>query len=54
MLSKVDPTVWPKVSEPTNPVKVNVVVAVVPPSYVLFDADAVALVLSVIFAVVDD
>ena len=55
LLSKVDPTVWPKVSEPTNPVKVNVVVAVVPPSYVLFDAEAVAVnTFAVIFAVVDD
>ena len=42
MLSKVDPTVCPKVSVPTKPVKVSVVEAVVPPSYVLFDADAVA------------
>ena len=42
LLSKVDPTVCPKVSEPTNPVKVKVVEAVVPPSYVLFDAEAVA------------
>ena len=42
LLSKVDPTVWPNVSEPTKPVKVNVVEAVVPPSYVLLDAEAVA------------
>ena len=55
LLSKVDPTVWPNVSEPTNPVKVKVVEAVVPPSYVLFDAEAVAVNAFVdISAVVDD
>ena len=42
LLSKVDPTVCPNVSEPINPVKVKVVEAVVAPSYVLFDAEAVA------------
>ena len=42
LLLKVEPTVWPKVSEPTSPVKVKVVVAVVVPSYVLLAAEAVA------------
>ena len=42
LLLKVDPTVCPKVSEPTSPVKVKVVVAVVVPSYVLLTAEAVA------------
>ena len=42
LLSKVDPTVCPKVSEPISPVKVKVVVAVVVPSYVLLTAEAVA------------
>ena len=42
LLSKVEPTVCPKVSEPTSPVKVKVVVAVVVPSYVLLTAEAVA------------
>ena len=42
LLLKVDPTVCPKVSEPTSPVKVKVVVAVVVPSYTLFAAEAVA------------
>ena len=42
LLSKVDPTVCPKVSDPTNPLKVKVVVAVVVPSYVLLAVDAVA------------
>ena len=32
LLLNVEPTVWPKVSDPTSPVKVNVVVAVVVPS----------------------
>ena len=41
-MSKVDATVCPKVSEPTSPVKVKVVVAVVVPSYTLFEAEAVA------------
>ena len=55
LLSKVDPTVCPKVSVPTNPVKVSVVEAVVPPSYVLLDAEAVAVNAFVdISAVVDD
>ena len=42
MLLKVDPTVCPKVSEPTSPVKVKVAVAVVFPSYTLLAAEAVA------------
>ena len=42
LLSKVDPTVCPKVSEPTKPVKVKVVVAVVVPSYTLLAVEAVA------------
>ena len=53
LLLKVEPTVWPKVSEPTSPVKVKVVVAVVVPSYVLLAAEAVAVkVLVVTLAVV--
>ena len=44
-----------KVSDPINPDKIRVVEAVVPPSYVLFDADAVAVNAFVdISAVVDD
>ena len=35
LLLKVDPTVWPNVSDPTSPEKVKVVVAVVVPSYTL-------------------
>ena len=42
LLLKVEPTVCPKVSEPTSPVKVKVVVAVVVPSYTLLAAEAVA------------
>ena len=42
LLLKVDPTVCPKVSEPTSPVKVKVVVAVVVPSYTLLAVEAVA------------
>ena len=42
LLSKVDPTVCPKVSDPIKPVKVKVVVAVLLPSYVLLAVDAVA------------
>ena len=42
LLLKVDPTVWPKVSDPTSPVKVKVVVAVVVPSYTLLAVEAVA------------
>ena len=42
LLLKVEPTVCPKVSDPTNPLKVKVVVAVVVPSYVLLAVDAVA------------
>ena len=37
LLLKVDPTVCPKVSVPIKPEKVKVVVAVVVPSYTLFD-----------------
>ena len=55
LLSKVDPTIWPKVSEPTKPIKVNVVEAVIPPSYALFAVDAVAVNAFLdISAVVDD
>ena len=55
LLSKVDPTVCPKVSEPTSPVKVKVVVAVVAPSYVLLAAEAVAVkVFATIFPVALD
>ena len=42
LLLKVDPTVCPKVSVPTSPVKVKVVVAVVVPSYTLLAVEAVA------------
>ena len=42
LLLKVEPTVCPKVSEPTSPVKVKVVVAVVVPSYTLLAVEAVA------------
>ena len=42
LLLKGEPTVCPKVSDPTSPVKVKVVVAVVVPSYVLLTAEAVA------------
>ena len=42
LLSNVDPTVCPKVSVPIKPEKVQVVVAVVVPSYTLLAADAVA------------
>ena len=53
LLLKVEPTVCPKVSDPTSPVKVKVVVAVVVPSYVLLAAEAVAVkVLVVTLAVV--
>ena len=53
LLLKVEPTVCPKVSDPTSPVKVKVVVAVVVPSYVLLTAEAVAVkVLVVTLAVV--
>ena len=39
---KEDEVVLAKVSDPINPDKVRVVEAVVPPSYTLLDADAVA------------
>ena len=42
LLSKVDPTVCPKVSVPIKPEKVNVVVAVFDASYTLLAAEAVA------------
>ena len=49
----VEPTVCPKVSEPTSPVKVKVVVAVVVPSYTLLAAEAVAVkVFATIFHIV--
>ena len=55
LLSKVEPTVWPRVSEPTNPVKVNVVAAVVDRLYVLLAVDAVAVnTFAAISDVVDD
>ena len=55
LLLNVDPTVCPNVSVPTKPVKVKVVEAVVAPSYVLFDVEAVAVNAFVdISAVVDD
>ena len=55
LLLNVDPTVWPKVSEPTKPEKVKVVVAVVVPSYTLFAAEAVAVkVFATIFPVAVD
>ena len=53
LLLKVDPTVCPKVSDPTSPEKVKVVVAVVVPSYTLLAVEAVAVkVLATIFPVV--
>ena len=55
LLLKVDPTVCPKVSEPTKPEKVKVVVAVVFPSYTLLAAEAVAVkVFATIFPVALD
>ena len=55
LLLKVEATVCPKVSEPTSPVKVKVVVAVVVPSYTLLAAEAVAVkVLATIFPVALD
>ena len=55
LLSKVDPTVCPNVSDPTNPLKVKVVVAVLLPSYVLLAAEAVAVkVFATIFPVAVD
>ena len=42
LLLKVDPTVCPKVSVPTKPEKVKVVVAVFDASYTLLAAEAVA------------
>ena len=50
---KVDPTGWPKVSDPIKPEKVKVVVAVVVPSYTLLAVEAVAVkVFATIFQVV--
>ena len=55
LLLNVEPTVWPKVSDPTSPVKVNVVVAVLDASYTLFEAEAVAVkVFATIFPVAVD
>ena len=55
LLLKEDEVELVKVSDPINPDKIRVVVAVVPPSYVLFDAEAVAVNAFVdISAVVDD
>ena len=55
LLLNVDEFVLVKVSVPANPDSVRVADAVVSPSYVLFDADAVAVKpLGTIFAVVDD
>ena len=55
LLLKEDEVELVKVSEPINPDKIRVVVAVVPPSYVLSEADAVAVnALADISAVVDD
>ena len=55
LLLKEDEVELVKVSDPINPDKIRVVVAVVPPSYVLLDADAVAVNAFVdISAVVDD
>ena len=55
LLLNVDATVCPNVSEPINPEKVKVVEAVVAPSYVLLDADAVAVnTFGTMFPVVDD
>ena len=42
LLSNVDPTVWPKVSVPIKPEKVNDVVAVFDASYTLLAVEAVA------------
>ena len=55
LLLKEDEVELVKVSEPINPDKIRVVVAAVPPSYVLSEADAVAVkALADISAVVDD
>ncbi len=55
LLLKEDEVELVKVSEPINPDKIRVVVATVPPSYVLSEADAVAVnALADISAVVDD
>ena len=55
LLLKVDPTVCPKVSVPTKPEKVKVVVAVVVLSYTLLAAEAVAVkVFATIFPVALD
>ena len=55
LLLKEDEVELVKVSDPINPDKIRVVEAVVPPSYVLFDAEAVAVNAFVdISAVVDD
>ena len=55
LLLKEDEVELVKVSDPINPDKIRIVEAVVPPSYVLFDAEAVAVnVFADISAVVDD
>ena len=55
LLLKEDEVELVKVSDPIKPDKIRVVEAVVPPSYVLFDAEAVAVNAFVdISAVVDD
>ena len=55
LLSNVDPTVCPKVSVPTSPVKVKVVDAVFDASYTLLAVEAVAVkVLATIFPVALD
>ena len=55
LLLKEDEVELVKVSDPINPDKIRVVEAVVPPSYVLLDAEAVAVNAFVdISAVVDD
>ena len=55
LLSNVDPTVWPKVSEPIKPEKVKVVVAVFDASYTLLAVEAVAVkVFATIFPVALD
>ena len=53
LLLKVEPTVWPKVSVPIKPEKVNVVDAVFDASYTLLAVEAVAVkVFATIFHIV--
>ena len=55
LLLKEDEVELVKVSDPINPDKIRVVEALVPPSYILLDAEAVAVnVFADISAVVDD